>query len=726
MMTKRALHILTCYFLLAALLVTACGKRQLEPELPLSGTGRIHINPSIDEDWIPVTKGGIDGLEDLKDGQAGANGGFGVYALYTGAEDFQNGKTDYTDFGVVLDKRQFYWDASQWKYIAPEEYWPTAEDHRLSFFAFAPYAPFQAAASYTKGGVPQVPYTMATDLTVASLEAQNDLLWGTNADGLPHKDVQETDFPGGFVDMHFHHALAKVDFTISGNLDGMGEPGVPVPGSVERDEGDWPADNVYTPGEPAYGIKITSSSYDPNQTPIEHDGGLFNTTRTYTKYWTLTLTKTTQETQSRNVNESRTATATASGKRYLLSNLSFQNFNRSGTLLLDNAAASVPSWTNTTPGNYTLPQAADFGALTPALRYDFNPEPTELTQAQYEAHAGISVTPTTLLSDHSLYVIPRVQDGDPVSVNLTYQTLDLSGNYQTTNTRTITETRTHIRTETWTKTVTTSVTVTRNIANPAYWGNNGYPPAPGINDFPEPTLSDYALNEEGWGARVTNNTTAWSSPSDNGDSVTWTSGGAPTLSSITVNSVSETELEGEITSPFQGGHAYTVNLLINSNALTLNVIPKPWDLDNQDFDYTNVKNQFIQHLTYDGTTVVSADALGNINIGGRVARFYFTLGAGRYVRWQASLVGDPTFAFTDASGNLLLDAESTPVSAVGGPIEPGVETSIYVRARNGAADVSSRAKLRLYYIDINGNVIVALDMVDKAGVTEWTLIQNAN
>ena len=185
-MTKRALHILTCYFLLAALLVTACGKRQLEPELPLSGTGRIHINPSIDEDWIPVTKGGIDGLEDLKDGQAGANGGFGVYALYTGAEDFQDGKTDYTDFGVVLNKRQFYWDASQWKYIAPEEYWPTAEDHRLSFFAFAPYAPFQAAASYTKGGVPQVPYTMATDLTVASLEAQNDLLWGTNADGLPH------------------------------------------------------------------------------------------------------------------------------------------------------------------------------------------------------------------------------------------------------------------------------------------------------------------------------------------------------------------------------------------------------------------------------------------------------------------------------------------------------------------------------------------------------------
>ena len=67
MMTKRVLHIPSCLFLLAVLLVAACGKRTLEPELPLAGTGRIHIYPSLDEDWIPVTKGSIDGLEDLKD-----------------------------------------------------------------------------------------------------------------------------------------------------------------------------------------------------------------------------------------------------------------------------------------------------------------------------------------------------------------------------------------------------------------------------------------------------------------------------------------------------------------------------------------------------------------------------------------------------------------------------------------------------------------------------------
>ncbi len=717
MMTKRVLHIPSCLFLLAALLVTACGKRTLEPELPLAGTGRIHISPFLDEDWIPVTKGSnIDGLEDLKDGQSGANGGFGVYALYTGAEDFQNGKTDYTDFGVVLDKRQFYWDASQWKYLTPEEYWPTAEGHRLSFFAFAPYAPFQAAASYTKGGVPQIPYTMAADLTEASLEAQNDLLWGTNADGLPHKDVKETDFPSGFVDMHFHHALAKVDFTISGDLDGMGEPGNPET-RVERVEEDWPDDDNYET-EAEYSITYTSGSYGEF---VQHGADLsWRPTRDYYHHWTLTLTKTTQETQTRTVDQSSTTTTTASGKRYLLSDIRFQHFNRGGTLLLDNASAGVPSWTNTTPGDYALPQAADFGALTPSLRYDFNPAPTEITQAQYEAHSGISVTPTTLLSDHSLYVIPRAQDGDAVSVNLTYQTLDLSGKYQTTDTRTITETRTRTRTETWTQDVTTMVTVTRFIG----WDT------PNENDYPRPNVNNYVKDEHdpSWGNRITNQAPDWPNVpiSDNGDSVPWTSGGTPTLSSITVNSITETELEGEITSPFQGGHAYTVNLLINSDALTLNVIPKPWDLANQDFDFTNVKNQFIQHLTYDGTTVESADALGNINIGGRVARFYFTLGAGRYVRWQASLVGDPAFAFTDASGNILLDAENTPVSAVGGPIEPGVETSIYVRARNDAADVSSRAKLRMYYVDINGDVIVALDMVDKAGVTEWTLIQNAN
>ena len=51
---------------------------------------------------------------------------------------------------------------------------------------------------------------------------------------------------------------------------------------------------------------------------------------------------------------------------------------------------------------------------------------------------------------------------------------------------------------------------------------------------------------------------------------------------------------------------------------------------------------------------------------------------------------------------------------------------IYIKAINSSSTVTSRAKLRIYYIDANNDVTAALNLVNMQGVNEWTIVQNAN
>ena len=45
---------------------------------------------------------------------------------------------------------------------------------------------------------------------------------------------------------------------------------------------------------------------------------------------------------------------------------------------------------------------------------------------------------------------------------------------------------------------------------------------------------------------------------------------------------------------------------------------------------------------------------------------------------------------------------------------------------DNTATVTSKAKLRIYYLDVSNNVTVALNLVNLQGVNEWTIVQNAN
>ena len=139
-------YIITGILLLAVLF--SC-EREKNPWKPAyTGDRRIEVKPDVvDEDWLPTRAMGNESLttEMMQDE------GFGVYAYFTGFNDFSNINSIE---GLVLNNRQFYYD-SGWKYVAPDEYWPTAAGEKLTFFAYAPWSGWNDKVS-TTGDVPSI------------------------------------------------------------------------------------------------------------------------------------------------------------------------------------------------------------------------------------------------------------------------------------------------------------------------------------------------------------------------------------------------------------------------------------------------------------------------------------------------------------------------------------------------------------------------------------------
>lgn len=709
-MMHRRQHILLWLLALPAL-ASSCIKDSyptwVVPYYP-EADGKIRIQPTVDEDWIPVKS--ID--YHPVDNTTLQEGGFGVYAYYTGSEDFSPTKqhNQYTKFGTVLNNRRFLYsdqNGGYWYYDAPEEYWPAVAGDKLSFFAYAPYSTWNESV-VDSGPVPYIPYNVAPDLTVASLQAQRDLLWGTNETGIPHKDVQASDFAQeGVVDMHFRHALAKLHFTIAGLESEVGEREIRKVDHPDVFDA-WPADNVYDEEDPIYTISGpeggTTSWLDDRQ-------GTFSYTQTARKTWTFTLTKTTEESQSRQRSKSSTEVVEMDGKKYLVESLTIRGLNRTGTLLLANTTAREPEWSGRAafpgPGaDYTLNAS---GALTTSLKFIQNAPDASF----FDPDTGILADPTEMFSGYPLYVIPRAAGSSPVELVITYHALDVAGNRETPLTCEVTETRSRTRTETWIFT-----TYTETVVSWTGLGTLGRPDKDTGVTYPTPETPAVASNV--WGDRNDFARTNWNEEVEDPD---WIRGESE-MAGVQIND-NPTSLQGSIAGIFEGGKSYTVNLLLSGDRVELIVTPQPWTLEEQAYEYLDTKNEVIQHLTYDGSTVDYADAAGNVYINNRMARFFFQLRQGKYVSWKAILVGDSAFGFTDASGNFLREGGKL-VSSVGGTINEAVTNNIYIRALDDTATVTSRAKLRIYYLDANGHATAALDLVNMDGVTEWTIVQNGN
>ena len=684
------------YIYIIGMLIASLSSCQKESgvEKPIyEGERQISIRPDVvDEDWTPTRA-----MSPALTTESLRTDGFGVYAYYTGTNDF----TDISTInGLVLKNRQFSYNSgtSSWENTGKAEFWPTAQGEKLTFFAYAPWSVWNDKVS-TSGDVPSIQYDnyVAQNLSVSELEKQRDILWGTNTAGMTHKNVSASSYTNeGTVDMHFRHAVAKVNFAVRGTLAGETK-------------------NVIQEGSPTNTSTGASTSVTGPTSSETEDSYAVSRRYSNSNQWQCTHTQTQREeytvTETRTVSQTRTVIYSTEGKRYLIEYVTFKGFYQKGTLLLDNASAYESSWTSLekfsgTDPEYTLSSS---NVLSTPLRY----VSATTLQNDFGTYTGVSETALSMMGDYFLYCIPRpIVNNDNIEVKLKYHIANVGGRVTSSQSRTVRQSRTRLysRSRSRTRSQSNYISSTTQPAGTEFTFNN----------WGNWSIRDNNWNSgSGWNA---GNWSDWISEDDHWDI------DSESLSNATVNYNDDPApiLEGKILPPFQGGRAYTITLILSGDKIELDVVPRPWQLEETTFDYTSQINDVIQALTYDSSYIDYADAQGNVYINNRMGKFYFRLGRGKYIAWQASLVGDAAFGFTDENGNFLLDDHGQRVTSIRGGVDPDVTNYIYVKAINTSATVTSRAKLRIYYIDSDNNVTAALNLVNLQGVNEWTIVQNAN
>lgn len=226
--------------------------------------------------------------------------GFGVFATYTGTQDFTvfSGATDDFMYNQLVDYDN---TPAKWKYT-PLKYWPnptngqTADDQKVSFFAYAPYAdPEATSADVTYGitgfsrtavGTPAVNHNMV-NYTFHPTRPNVDLLWGYKTKTIDPSTTPATvtytvnenlTRTASTVHFVFKHLLSKLGGSQEGDPTSVGANGLIIkatptagplsPGYVSGTPGDFGASD---------GTKITVSEIilrsapeeDPVGTPVK-------------------------------------------------------------------------------------------------------------------------------------------------------------------------------------------------------------------------------------------------------------------------------------------------------------------------------------------------------------------------------------------------------------------------------------------------------------------------
>ena len=687
---RKYLSYFTCLLFLAA-----CVK--VEPGVPSRFEGdeervmRFSARLADGGEWVPLQTKADASLDDLKD-NAGGNG-WGVYAYYTDDADY----TKPGDAaGVIFNKRRVWWDGSAWQYHVDtdhkKEYWPMDADEKVTFFAFAPWSLYGTSASVDPDKGPQVTYTASTDLT-----QQQDLLWATNSSGLPHRNVNLATYrdpstnPNGTVDFHFRHAPAKVHFTINGATLG--------------DESGQPS---------TYGNATTQTTYTDFTRSTDAAGWNVNSGGSRTVYWAY---------RKKTVTTTQTYRQFLSGFKILVNGVEMKNFIKQGTLHLNNPDAYIPDWTEDESAGF-IDYTFGTSDLTTAITNPGNE--STLSAGWGTTYLGVDADPKELIPapDNYIYMIPKAAEAPGpesknISISVTYHVIGLTKTVQFTRTTT---------TVSWQRVPY----FTRNFSYYYQTGNN------------QNNANSYtSLNDTQ--ASSTNNNVKWVDYTDSNHSSTTTitdgatsDVGAPSFNYSQDNEGRGFKAVGTINTDILGGRNYTVNLFLDGRELNLTVIPQPWDLYETTYDYNNFLNPVEQSLTYDSDFVYEVID-DNVYINNRMGKFYFRLGSGMYLYWQASLIGDDAFAFTDENGNYLRDDAGDLLTTVRGDISR--ETNyIYVKAINTASKVTSKAKLRIYLFNSENHAVVALPQPNwlfvsasyldsnnqTKRVEEWTVVQTAN
>lgn len=709
---------------LALVAAVSCHRETIpEPYNPVYPSGKtpILVQPYIDEDWMPITKSPSDITE--VDANKLQDRGFGLYAFYTGTESYSSAKdsSEYANFGLVLNNREYTYSGSAWQNAGVPEFWPASKDDNLTLLAYAPYDTWHDKVSYD-GSVPSIVYDdyVAQSLTAAELSKQRDILWGTNSAGLPHRDVEKDDFtPEGTADIHFRHAVAKVQLMARSILASESRAFIRQDAITTTVGSDGP--ETPTPEEAVnQGLTTLTEKDVVTEFPVVSTSYLL--WRNYACRQTQTREEVFQQYIFRTDTQGRTAYYSVEGKRYLIEEASFSGFNKTGTLVLDNTSAYSPLWVNVTEFDGVSPEYVLTNDGSTVLEDTLHYVAPATLKSNFFLYQGVTDEPRDLLDGYFLYVIPKLvkTQSDQIDISIHYHVLDISGQITNTETREIVMVKSRERKRTVSRERDSGDFTVRKGVISGIWDKPSLEEFEGhLPDWPAwPELAD----DEGWDNPAYGSYTVYS-----GDDDPWTPG-VDELDDAhsTISYTEDKHLTGSIASSFEGGRAYTITFILTGDKMGIEVVTHPWELEEASFDYTPEINDVIQALTYDSDYVDYADAAGNVYINNRMGRFYFRLGEGKYVAWQASLVGDAAFGFTDEYGNFLLDENGRRVTSIRHSIDPTVMNNIYVKAIDNHATITSRAKLRIYYIDASNEVTTALNLVNLQGVNEWTIVQNAN
>ena len=435
-----------------AALIISCQREEIQhigPEGYHSSNVEVKATAALPEDWTPMTKA-VGEITDINDAQLQARG-FGVYAFYTGGEQYSSAidSSAYQKFGLVLSNRKFEYSAATWGNTGKAEFWPTSADENLSILAYAPWDTWNGVVQYD-GKVPTIQYDnfVAQNFSVSELSKQRDILWGTNTSGNTHKNVEKDDYTTeGTVDFHFRHAVAKVRLNVKGTLPGevRNQTATGTTSSSNGSAGD-PVDGESSSsvGDPVATVANNTTYY--RQGNNETEGSWWNQTTYYVRYYHAVQTQTETETIIQTRYRTRTETATnarysVSGQRYLVEEVTLKGFNQKGTLVLDNATAYYPTWINTSRFTGNSPEYVlnSNNVLSQSLTY----VPAATVQNYFETSTGITETASDLMSGYFLYAIPRESSaGDRIAATIAYHKLNVSGNLTANQTRQVTQKQT--------------------------------------------------------------------------------------------------------------------------------------------------------------------------------------------------------------------------------------------------------------------------------------------
>lgn len=198
---------------LTALTVTSCSNDDVVMQSPEVNKA-IEFGTYVGRD--AVSRGHVTSIDKL------AEEGFGVFAYYTGADNFDNAANTTPNFmynqqvtstsgsATEKDANDFVgWDG-EWTYT-PVKYWPNNLNDKVSFFAYAPYSEGGNGTNFTlpafgTTGAPTLTFNVGTDV-----EEHEDLLY-TSPVMDKSKNSNDPINIDTKVSFAFKHALSRIGF----------------------------------------------------------------------------------------------------------------------------------------------------------------------------------------------------------------------------------------------------------------------------------------------------------------------------------------------------------------------------------------------------------------------------------------------------------------------------------------------------------------------------------